>query len=91
MQTSKHGTKCTDAIKEGTIGLLQMIKEGGTLNVTDLFKLCEPLDPFNSLDVANLFANLAINFGTNVQYNNNPFYFGPNIVCLIHLITNIFL
>ena len=83
MQTSKHSSKCTDAIWTGTNTLVKMIQTNDCEKITSLFQLCSPFNKSKALDVATLFVSLAGNFAGQVQYNNNPYWSGPNIVSYI--------
>ncbi len=80
LKTSKKGAACTNAIQQGMAALAQMTKSNATCgNIQKLFKLCEPVNCNDGLQVSYVFEILASYlFGTNVQYNN--IWTGPNIV-----------
>ena len=82
LQTSLQGSACTDAIRQGTATLQSMAQSSSTAcnNITNLFNLCYPLDCSDSNQVSYVFQGLSNNFARNIQYNNNPYWSGPNIV-----------
>lgn len=80
LQTTQQSSKCTGAIEQATTELENQIQSSSSKPVEKLFKLCDPLDVTNNLDVANLFETLAGNFEGVVQYNkDNRDFKGSNI------------
>ena len=72
LETTEQGPLCTAAVRKATAELERQIDETGCCKTTEkLLRLCDPLDPSNELDVANLFENLAGNFEGVVQYNKD--------------------
>ena len=81
LQTTRQSSQCTGAIEQATIALEDQIQSTGCCKTVEkLFRLCDPLDISNKLDVANLFEGLAGNFEGVVQYNkDNRDFKGSNI------------
>lgn len=91
LQTTEQSSQCTGAIEEATTALENQIQSSSTKTVEKLFRLCDPLNVTNELDVANLFETLAGNFEGVVQYNkDNRDFKGSNITIdtLCDMMTN---
>ena len=68
--TTAQSSQCTAAIADATSELEDYIQSKDCCKkVEKFFKLCDPLDVSNDLDVANLFETLAGNFEGICQYN----------------------
>lgn len=68
---------CVDAVRKSFFQVETLLKHMiGQSSLTEKFQLCDPVEHSieNSLDIANLFENLASNFAGVVQYNkdNSP-------------------
>lgn len=81
LQTTQQSSLCTGAIEQATTALENQIQSTSCCKpVEKLFRLCDPLDISNDLDLANLFETLAGNFEGVVQYNkDNRDFKGSNI------------
>ena len=72
LETTSQGRQCTSAVREAAAELELRIAEPRCCQETEkLLRLCDRLDPFSQLDVANLFESLAGNFEGVVQYNKD--------------------
>jgi pimeloyl-ACP methyl ester carboxylesterase len=66
------GPHCDQTIHEATLQLAKLLEHPmGWREITQTFKLCDPLDGNNSDDVSNLVQTLAGNFEGVVQYNKD--------------------
>ena len=84
LKTAKQGVACTNAIQQGITALIRMSQSKATCgNIQKLFKFCNPINCTDGLQVSYAFDVLAISlFAGNVQNNNGPYSFTPNIVGL---------
>lgn len=72
LETTSQGRQCTSAVRKAAAELELRIAEPRCCQETEkLLRLCDRLDPFSQLDVANLFESLAGNFEGVVQYNKD--------------------
>lgn len=72
-----YSQDCVNAVKKSFSQVETLLKHMiGQRSLTQMFQLCDPVEKSieNSLDIANLFENLASNFAGVVQYNkdNSP-------------------
>nr|CAD7202974.1 unnamed protein product [Timema douglasi] len=69
---STTGNDCVIAIKNATSQIDILLKhEIGLLELKELFRPCDAIDPTNEADVATLYETLAGNFAGVVQYNKD--------------------
>ena len=72
LETTQQSSQCTAAIEQATGELENRLNSSDSIRPLEkLFKLCDPLDVTDRLDVANLFETLAGNFEGVVQYNKD--------------------
>lgn len=70
--STPQSAQCITAIEEATSALEDYITSSGCCKQVEKdFRLCDPLDVSNDLDVANLFETLAGNFEGICQYNKD--------------------
>lgn len=80
LQTTQQSSQCIAAIEAATTALEdEILSSSCCKRIEKLFQLCDPIDPSNELDMANLFENLAGNFEGVVQYNRDNREKGTNI------------
>ncbi len=69
---SAYDPVCLQKVKAGMDAVYEAVKTpDGRTNLQTKFKLCDALDPTNSLDMSNFFATLAGNFQGIVQYSQD--------------------
>lgn len=61
------GTNCTDRIRNAFKMLEQLVEDGNSNRIEEVFRLCYPLDLSNNLDVWNFFADISVPFSYAVQ------------------------